>query len=152
MRIFELDYKNAEAVNEAALEIFWYDSIEDYAGELIWGSLLEQDTYGDRHFFAAYVEENLVGIVNLYEEDDKFWIGWFGVIKEHRGKGYGKEILDWICARAKLVYSCRTIYLYTSTRKEEESARRLYEKSGFILDKRENTGKGYRNIYYSKKI
>ena len=53
-------------------------------------------------YYLVYSNENIIGITGLYTTTDinktnTLWMGWFGILKEYRNKGYGtKVILDTI--------------------------------------------------------
>jgi ribosomal protein S18 acetylase RimI-like enzyme len=84
------------------------------------------------------------------EHPDKLWLGWFGVIPNLRGQGYGKALLRWTISRAK-VQGGRSLSLYTSDVDNEIAAQSLYDKFGFETYKTEPKD-GYTLIYKRLKL
>lgn len=50
-------------------------------------------------------EDTVIGICGLFALLPNFtkelWLGWFGILPEHRNKGLGKDVLDWMKEKAK---------------------------------------------------
>ena len=87
-------------------------------------------------YWIARQDNEYLGIIGLYAYKDypkDAWIGWFGLLKQNRGKGYGKQILYFIKNEA-LNNGFTTLRLYTD---EEDNfiATKLYEKIGMIKEK-----------------
>jgi GNAT superfamily N-acetyltransferase len=76
------------------------------------------------------------------------WLGWFGVHPNFRKTGIGTSLLRFTIKEAKKA-RCKRIRLYTSLDKNEEDARRLYEKEGF---RQIHIGRDTESIYYEKAI
>ena len=59
----------------------------------------------DSHIsYLAYLENQPIGVIGLYEipeYSDTIWLSWFGLIKEYRKMGLGKQMLDFIIDVAK---------------------------------------------------
>ena len=86
-------------------------------------------------------EENgvYIGICGLYAY--KFapkdaWLGWYGVLNNKRGKGFGKSILKEIMEIAKNM-GFETFRLYTDE-EDNSTAIKLYEKIGMIRESYNN--------------
>lgn len=81
-----------------------------------------------------------IGVVGLYsynEYPNDAWLSWFGVLEQHRKKGYGSEIFDFFEKKAK-DKGYLTIRVYTDN--EFDFAIKLYLK------------KGMQKEYYSNKL
>lgn len=85
-------------------------------------------------YFLVYLENKIVGITGFYsneeiKETNSLWLGWFGVLKEHRSRGIGRKILlDTIDMAKKLSekYPIKYFRLYTSEN-YNISAKPLYD-------------------------
>lgn len=65
--------------------------------------------------YIAYIEDIPVGVTGIYEipkYSDTVWLSWFGVKKEYRKLGYGKQILDYTIEMAKALNK-KYLRLYT---------------------------------------
>lgn len=103
-------------------------------------------------YYLAMLDDKAIGITGLYCYDNhkEAWLGWFGVLEQYRGKGYGKILLEQSInlAREK---GFKTLRLYTSTEDENKIARKLYDKLGFISEDytAENLGYKYTQRIYT---
>lgn len=64
----------------------------------------------------AYLDNTPIGIVGLYEIPglkDTIWLNWFGVLKEYRHMGFGKQLFDYVVDEAKSIHK-KVLRLYTS--------------------------------------
>lgn len=92
-------------------------------------------------YYLVYKNDDVIGITGLYSNDDfdetkSIWLGWFGVLKEFRKKGYGQQILKDTINMAKELakkYPIKYFRLYTSER-DDSIAQPLYCK---IMDIKE---------------
>ncbi|VVB78176.1 Acetyltransferase (GNAT) domain protein [uncultured archaeon] len=96
-----------------------------------------------------------MGITGLYElpEDEKeaYWLAWFCVDPEFRGKKLGSTLIDLMIKKAK--EGKTYLRLYTSSGPIEKTARALYEKRGFVTTKVEKgIDNGYDKIYMELKL
>ena len=92
--------------------------------------------YEDDHvkYYLAKIDDKFVGITGIYYYDlDSAWLAWYGILKEYRKKGIGRELLRKTIA---LVTSMGFKYmrLYTDF-VDNHDAIKLYEKEGFIGEK-----------------
>ena len=82
----------------------------------------------------VYLDNEPIGITGIYayhEYPNEAWLGWFGILKQFRNKGYGKKVLEDTMKYAK--EKGYTIFrLYTDEFLLD--AQRLYEKMGFIKE------------------
>lgn len=65
--------------------------------------------------YIAYIGDKPVGVTGIYEipkYSDTVWLSWFGIKKEYRKLGYGKQILDYTIKKAK-DYNKKYLRLYT---------------------------------------
>lgn len=117
------------------------------------------DIYTDVEYYIAYDENNKpVGTTGLYKTRDseqskngiklldpkknEMWLGWFGVLPNTAGKGYGSEILRWTEELAKSRGST-TLRYYTEIDGNSQAgsfgtrtpAINLYRKHGFTEEK-----------------
>lgn len=70
-------------------------------------------------YMLVYDNDVLIGMTGLYKYDElgepnTAWLGWFGVRKDIRQKGYGRQIIEDMCKMAKDKLGCNTLRLYTS--------------------------------------
>lgn len=65
--------------------------------------------------YLAYFEDKPVGVTGLYEipeYEDTIWVSWFGLLKEYRSMGFGKQMLEFIKQKAKNINK-KYLRLYT---------------------------------------
>ncbi len=92
-----------------------------------------------KYFIATDNHDRVIGIIGLYttneDYEDTYWVGWYAVDLNERGKGIGRALLEHVIKIAKK--SGKTnLCLYTSTDPDEATAQILYEKNGFEITKR----------------
>ncbi len=84
--------------------------------------------------------EKIIGVTGWYTEvigeKDVVWLGWYCLDPKERGKGLGREILEWTMNEVKMK-GYKVMKLYTSDDPNEATAQILYEKRGFKLIKEE---------------
>lgn len=99
---------------------------------LIWCKVIKQEE--DKRFWKVWVikrNDDTIGISGLYSLDhktDKLWLGWFGFLREHRNKGMGGLILEWLMIKAK-THGCKELYSYVDSKNTK--ALRFYKREGF---------------------
>lgn len=84
--------------------------------------------------YIVYDNEITVGVVGLYsynEYPDDAWLSWFGVLEEHRQKGYGSKIFEFFEDLA-LEKGYNSIRVYTDN--EFDRAMLLYEKKKMVKE------------------
>ena len=109
--------------------------------------------YEDDHvkYYLAKIDDKFVGITGIYYYDlDSAWLAWYGILKEYRKKGIGRELLRKTIA---LVTSMDFKYmrLYTDF-VDNHDAIKLYEKEGFIGEKYTFEKLAYDCRIYSKSL
>jgi len=96
---------------------------------------LQKHGFRELKYYVLVEDEKVIGITGLYAYDkDSYWLGWFCVDKKYRNKGFGKKLLDFAIYKTQIK---NFLYLYTEDCDEFKKARKLYEKFGFELYKRE---------------
>lgn len=90
----------------------------------------------------------VIGLTGLYckseDEQEADWLGWFCVASQFRGKGIGKELLDFTIDLAK---AKRYLRLYTWEHPSSYVARMLYLKRGFYQIGESPNNSGFKTIY-----
>lgn len=92
------------------------------------------------NIFLAMVDDHIVGIIGWYIDDghwagkslgklfpygnDIYWVSYFAVIEEYRGKGIGKILMEKLFGEMKKKHA-KVLWVYT------RKARGFYEKMGF---------------------
>jgi GNAT superfamily N-acetyltransferase len=77
--------------------------------------------------------DQVVGITGIYsyiEYPADAWCGWFGILPDYQGLGYGKELFLWTMAEAKKM-GFKNFRLYTDLI-DNKTAVNLYKKVGMI--------------------
>ncbi len=72
----------------------------------------------------------ITGIYSYFEYPDDAWCGWYGILPQYQGMGYGKELLLWTMAKAKEM-GYKNFRLYTDLI-DNQVAVDLYRKIGMI--------------------
>jgi len=98
--------------------------------------VLKDNDIKDMQYWVAKDKENsqIIAMTGLYTEleddEDSCWLGWFCLDKRYRGKGFGKELLNFSIEQAKSL-SKRYLHLYTYDSKEYQVAINMYKSYGF---------------------
>ena len=92
----------------------------------------------------------VIGLTGLYceseDEQEADWLGWFCVAPQFRGKGIGKELLDFTIDKAQ-AKAKRYLRLYTWEHPSSYVARMLYLKRGFYQIGETSNNSGFKTIY-----
>lgn len=83
-----------------------------------------------RAAYIAYYEKQAIGIFNLAYEEDRAYCYGVGVLKEHEGKGFGKELMTF--ALKEGLKHTKKIVLDVDS--DNPAAYNLYLKCGFAVD------------------
>lgn len=89
-------------------------------------------------YWIVFDKDKPIGVSGLYshlEYPDDAWLGWYGVLKNERNKGYGKKILEDFERSAK-EKGYKHIRLYTDE-EDNKDAIVLYQKMGMVGEKYE---------------
>lgn len=87
----------------------------------------------DGKFWEVWVikkDRETIGICGLYSldfETKELWLGWLGILKEHRNKGLGKDIMEFLYSEAKSV-GCKRINSYVD---KDGKPLNFYYREGF---------------------
>lgn len=79
------------------------------------------------HFYSFYAGEELVGFINLYEEETEVFFS-IGVAPAHCGKGYGRQMTEIACTLSRRLFPGKPLYLEVRT--WNTRAVRCYQKAG----------------------
>lgn len=82
------------------------------------------------HFYSFYDGTDLIGFINLYEEETEVFFG-IGAAPEHCGKGYGQQMTRIACSICRSLFPGKPMYLEVRT--WNHRAVRCYEKAGFRI-------------------
>lgn len=99
LRFEELNADNIKIASKTQYEIFPTSSAYSVYKSKILGT---RDSFYVSYI--AYLEDKPVGVIGLYEipeYPDTVWLSWFGLTKEHRKMGLGRQMLDFIIEIAK---------------------------------------------------
>lgn len=101
-----------------------------------WDWLLGLGGIRNGRFWLAVEADRVLGTVGLYQTPKDagtaYWLGWFCVSPEARGRRLGQRLIDFAVAETK-VAGQQYLRLYTSTDPNEAAAQALYERNGFTL-------------------
>jgi Tat protein translocase TatB subunit len=94
----------------------------------------------NRQYWVKLDENQVVGISGIMEmdEDEKTtdWVNWFCVHPDFRGKGVGRDLLNYI-SNVSAERGKKFLKLWTSDSANEADAQFLYEKMGFKITSQE---------------
>lgn len=110
LRFEEISKDNIKVAARLQYEIFPNSSAYSVYKSKITGEM--KDLYIG---YIAYIEDIPIGVTGIYEipeYSDTVWLSWFGIRKEYRKLGYGKQILDYTIEMAKAMNK-RYLRLYT---------------------------------------
>ncbi len=126
--------KNLEVACKIQNEIFQEeDARQNYIEQI------EKNPYKkEMEYFIVYLSNTPIGITGIYsyhEYPNDAWLGWFGILKKYRYKGYGGIVLDKTIqlARDKMYKNFR---LYTD--EYAKDAHRLYKSRGMLEEEYNN--------------
>lgn len=90
MEFIKIDKSNLDTAHEIENTIFpHYDALNNYLD-----SLADQ---AKSEYYLIKENDIYIGTIGLYSYNaypDDAWLGWFGLLEEYRGKGYGREALE----------------------------------------------------------
>lgn len=100
--------------------------------------------------YIAYIGDEPVGVSGLYEipeYPDTVWLSWFGLKKEYRKLGYGKQIFDYTVEMAKALNK-KYLRLYTFEIWNNEA--QSFYKRNMDLGEYYNNDKEHKDIFEGK--
>ena len=110
LRFEEISKNNIKIAARVQYEIFPNSSAYSVYKSKITGE--RKDLYIG---YIAYMGDKPIGVTGIYEipeYSDTVWLSWFGIKKEYRKLGYGKQILDYTIEMAKALNK-KYLRLYT---------------------------------------
>ncbi|MBI5803895.1 GNAT family N-acetyltransferase [Candidatus Pacearchaeota archaeon] len=152
MKIISLNKKNVDEASSLLLDVFHSEKKDiDYPPKWLKASLNPEKNkklYAKfdvkyLRYWVAVSEKKVVGIVGLYThaygEKESYWLGWYCVSPEFRGRGVGKALLEFAIDKSRKAGK-KWLRLYTSNDPGEKRANQIYDKLGFapIRDKKLN--------------
>lgn len=90
-------------------------------------------------YFVLVVDGKVIGTTGLYRERSTpkdLWLGWYGVLPEYRGQGWGSVLLDFSVQKSKEM-GAENLRLWTTDEPDMAKAALVYAKKGFTLDSKE---------------
>ncbi|MCG2698377.1 GNAT family N-acetyltransferase [Candidatus Parcubacteria bacterium] len=106
------------------------------------------------YFVAIDENDSVIGTSGLYslnsDYKDTYWLGWYCVHQDYRGKGIGKILLDCSIKKARK-RGKKFLSLYTSTNPNETAAQKVYEKNGFYITGQKKVKQGNYEIFFRRK-
>lgn len=106
---------------------------EHYSYIYTWSGLTENDPEDIGKYWEVWLiksDEKTIGICGLYSlyhnDNKELWLGWFGILPEHRRQGIGKITLDFMEHTGRQV-GCQTLSTYVSS----DHAFKFYTSNGF---------------------
>lgn len=147
--LFIGDDKETEKMSQLASAIVkeYYDPIigcdqNDYMIKLFQSqtAIAEQLSHGYRYFFMVQGGED-IGFMAFYKRDDELYLSKLYLAKPHRGKGYAKEMLEFLTDRGKEL-GARCITLNVN---KNNPTTAIYERLGFrkLRDEKNDIGGGF---------
>lgn len=127
-------------LEEAYLDEVMTIEVEAYPEPWSRGMFLQDINNPNAHMYMAFLDGALVGYVGLWKVADEAHITSVTIRKEHRGRGYGRQLVSFILAVASNLELC------TATLEVRESnvrAQNLYRTMGF-------SAIGRRKRYYAR--
>jgi ribosomal protein S18 acetylase RimI-like enzyme len=102
-------------------------------------NILENMANSHVQYYLGKLGDEVVGCLNLYDSDNEYGIYAFAVLREYRGRGFGRQMLEQVIREVRAV-SDKGVGLEVET--QNENAIGLYRSCGFA----EVTTYGYYNI------
>jgi len=150
MKLIKITENNTEYAIRIQNELF-----PDEDGRTNFEESLEADF--DYDYYLLYDDETCLGIIGLYnfgEDKDSAWLGWFGIKKEFRRKGYGSEALKAFEEMA-IEKGYRFARLYTDA-ENNDVAIAFYKANGYTAEKYDNpddpVSEKYKMLIFSKSL
>lgn len=125
LRFEELSKENIKEAAKLQYEIFYKSSAYSVYKSKVTGK--NKTLY---MAYIAYIENEPIGVTGIYEipeYSDTVWLSWFGLKKEYRKLGYGKQIFDYTIKIAKTL-NRKYLRLYTFEIWNDE-AQEFYKKN-----------------------
>lgn len=88
----------------------------------------------DLHYYIFAKDGTDIGIIGhnkVKNHDDDAWLGWFGILPEHRGGGIARIVFNQAYDIASAQPGVKTVRFYVTTEPEYQIAYKMYERMGF---------------------
>lgn len=143
MKFIEITMKNVLEATDVQMEIFG-------AKDCAYLCYIQHIQNNDPAYYIVKDKDEVIGISGIYVEPfepQTAWLGWYGVRKEHRKKGYGTKILEKTIEIAKKL-GYKHFRLYTDV--VNPNAHRLYDR---VMDYSEEYSEpNFKVLIYSKSL
>lgn len=166
MRIIPLSKDNLEETIRLAHKVFPLDAVGENPPEKGFRkSLLPEEDWGywkenklARLNYWVLLDDSsdkIIGVTGLYAFSDpknEAWLAWFCLDSDARGRGLGRQLLEWTMTKAKEEgYS--VFRLYTSTDPNEAAAQKLYKSVGLkVTEEKEDPDSEYKILYRQRNL
>ena len=102
---------------------------------------LEPKKKGASYFEYAVLEVDckVIGTSGLYRErstPDDLWLGWYGILPEYRGQGWGSVLLNDSIVLSRNM-GAKNLRLWTTDEPDMAKAALVYVRKGFVMDSKE---------------
>lgn len=106
--------------------------------------------------YVGTIKDKIVGITGYFldrYETKNYWLGWFYIHKNYAGKGYGKELLEFVVKKLKKK-GIKKLFVNTSSHYFYKKALKLYLDNGFKVEAviKDYYGFGDDQLILSRKI
>ena len=130
IKFVKITHENLELACKIQNEIFPEEDARENFVEQI-----NNDPYRkEMDYKIVYINDEPIGVTGIYsykEYPEDAWLGWFGILKKYRNKGYGELTLKKTMELAS-DKGYKNFRLYTD--EYAKKAHKLYEKLGFISE------------------
>lgn len=148
---FHLKFEKLTKENLKIAAKIQYKIFPNACGYAVYKSEVEGTRKGFYVSYIAYLENKPVGVIGLYEipeYTDTVWLSWFGLMKEYRKIGFGRQMLDFITQIAKQ-NNKKFLRLYTFEIWNKE-AQKFYQKNMDIGEYYFNEQESEKQIFEGK--
>ena len=162
MKIVPLSKENLEETISLALKVFPLDAAGKNPPERGFRKSLSNEANlkswkGPEHILSRLnywilldEKDKVIGVTGLYgykEIPEEVWLAWFCLDPNVRGKGLGRQLLEWTMTKAK-EEGYKVFRLYTSTDPNEAPAQKLYESIGLkVTEEKDDDETPYKILY-----
>ena len=131
LQLREIDRDNFDEV--IALTVF--DEQQSFVATNVF-SLAQAKAYPECIPLAIYDDDSLIGFVmyGIDLDDNEYWISRLMIDKRYQRRGYGSTAMKSVLETLRLNKECQRVFL--SFEPENTTAKKLYERLGFVPDGR----------------
>ena len=163
--VVPLSQSNYQQILSVALTIFKSDpNSKEWIPNAYQKAVFPERYIGETNTYAYWAlldndSNKFVGVTGIYSQNkdrkECFWLGWFGILPEYRGKSLGLSLFQWT-EKEVLRRNKRYLRLQTSTLRYASTAVSLYKKQGCSEFKRKaerlNSRISYESIFMEKRL